>query len=401
MLLKTIAKNSEFTYGVHKDVLAEVVPDNAFTLLPQDKLLHALKHLDTGVMGSVRALNHLKELLRQAIAYGLTYKVEVVEGGRIRLVFAVYKRNKTNNEGRLSSKLSLGAGGHIEGDDVSYHVVREAEGDGIIPTPVIDMLETIDDSYIREYVEEVLLATRDGLDLTAGIVGAANATGFQKVGFVMDSKDEHGYVGNIHFGVVYALDAGNDTAAFEMREPQNEAIAWASAEDLQNDPLFHDPEVPFEPWSAMIVAQIKELEAYLLDTFHNIDRNVLTVNVDPADPEPERTVALARQAFEEAQAVDIRQQLESIAKEAWAKVTADSSLSVTTAASKVEELTADLINEKLGNFLTTYRVEVLPLQGQDEQGHFFEVNFTATDVAGENYSVPTKQHLVTVEASEA
>ena len=400
MLLKTIAKNSEFTYGVHKDVLAEVVADNAFTLLPQDKLLHALKHLDTGVMGSVRALNHLKELLRQAIAYGLTYKVEVAEGGRVRLVFAVYKRNKTNNEGRLSSKLSLGAGGHIEGDDVSYHSLQD--NDEIMVTSAIDMLETIDDSYIREYVEEVLLATRDGLDLTAGIVGAANATGFQKVGFVMDSKEEHGYVGNIHFGVVYALDAGQDTAAFEMREPQNEAIAWASAEELQTDAMFHDPEVPFEPWSAMIVAQIKELEAYLLDTFHNVDRNTLTVEVDPADPEPERTVALARQAFNEAQAVDIRQQLETIAKEAWATVTADTSLDVAGAAKAVEKLTNDVILEKLGQYIDSgFRVDVTPLAGQDQDGHFFTIDITATKLSGEVVEVPTKQYLVAVEASEA
>ena len=400
MLLKTIAKNSEFTYGVHKDVLAEVVADNAFTLLPQDKLLHALKHLDTGVMGSVRALNHLKELLRQAIAYGLTYKVEVVEGGRIRLVFAVYKRNKTNNEGRLSSKLSLGAGGHIEGDDVSYHSLQD--NDEIMVTSAIDMLETIDDSYIREYVEEVLLATRDGLDLTAGIVGAANATGFQKVGFVMDSKEEHGYVGNIHFGVVYALDAGQDTAAFEMREPQNEAIAWASAEELQTDVMFHDPEVPFEPWSAMIVAQIKELEAYLLDTFHNIDRNTLAVDVDPADPEPERTLALAQQAFNEAQAVDIRQQLEAIAKEAWATVTADTSLDIAGAAKAVEKLTIDVIKEKLGAFITDrFRVEVTPLAGQDQVGHFFTLDMNVTKLSGEIVDVPTKQYLVAVEASEA
>ena len=275
MLLTKLAKNSEFTYGVHKDVLADVAPDNAFTIMAQADLLVALKHLDQGVMGSVRALNHLKELLRQGIAYGLTYRVStdpvypILGAGSLKPViqFAVYKRNKRNNEGQLTSKLSLGAGGHIEGDDISYHLLRLENSDEVIPTGNIDMLETIDDSFVREYVEEVKLATPEGNDLTSAILGASSATGFQKVGFVMDSKPEPGYVGNIHFGVVYVQEAPAQVASFEMREPQNEAVAWATAEELQTLPLFTDPEVPFEPWSVMIVEQIQALEEYVFANF--------------------------------------------------------------------------------------------------------------------------------------
>lgn len=376
MLLQSLAKNAEFTYGVHKDVLAEIVPDNAFTMLPQLALQDALKKLDEGVMGSVRALNHRLELLRQGIAYGLTYKFELSLDQQVRLLFAVYKRNKRNNEGQLSSKLSLGAGGHIEGDDVSYHLIRPENSDAVTTSSAIDMLETLDDSYIREYSEEVSLGNAAGSDLTSAVLGVASsvATGFHRVGFVMDSQPEPGYVGNIHFGVVYVLDASNEVVSFEMREPQNEAIAWASAEDLLNDPLFQNPEAPFEPWSAMIVAQIKELETYILRTFHNI---------------------------EQYGTVSVTQMLESIAKEAWSKATVDTRISIADAKKKVEELTVDLINEKLGNVLASFRVEVLPLQGQDEKGHYFSVNLTATDVIGESYDVPTKQHLVEIEASEA
>lgn len=268
MFLKALAKNSEFTYGVHKDVLARVAPDNAFTIMEQEPLNKALRQLDDGVMGSVRALNHALELLRQGIGYGLTYRVDFTVPGAPRLLFAVYKRNKRNNEGQLSSKLSLGAGGHIEGDDLSYHVIKD--NDEIIPTQAIDMLETIDDSYIREYGEEVELASREDHDMTEALLGAANATGFQKVGFVMDSQPEPGYVGNIHFGVVYALEAPNDVASFQMREPQNEAVAWAGVDELQKNAMFNDPEVPFEPWSKMIVDQAKALEAYILNTFHKL-----------------------------------------------------------------------------------------------------------------------------------
>jgi predicted NUDIX family phosphoesterase len=387
MLVKALAKNSEFTYGVHKDVLAEVAPDNAFTMLDQGVLISALKHLDQGVMGSVRALNHKLQLLRQAIAYGLTYKVETTDECRLRLLFAVYKRNKTNGEGRLSSKLSLGAGGHIEGDDVSYHTIHD--NDELIPTSAIDMLETIDDSYIREYIEEVLLATRDGLDLTAGIVGAANTVGFQKVGFVMDSSPEPDYVGNIHFGVVYALDASNEVASFEMREPQNDAVAWASVDDLLNDPMFSNPETPFEPWSQMIVGQIKALEAYILSTFHNVDGTTREVPEEPV---------IATTTVD----IHIRTQLEEIAKAAWDSVTADTSISIAEAAKATEKLTVDLINEKLGAFITDkFRVEVTPLAGQDQEGHYFTVDLSVTKHDGETIEVNTKQHLVTTEASEA
>ena len=148
--------------------------------------------------------------------------------------------------------------------------------------------------------------------------------------------------------------------------------------------------------------RIKELEAYLLDTFHNIDRNTLHVEVDPADPDPERTIALARQVFNEAQAVDIRQQLEAIAKEAWATVTADTSLDIAGAAKAVEKLTIDVIKEKLGAFITDrFRVEVTPLAGQDQVGHFFTLDMNVTKLSGEIVDVPTKQYLVAVEASEA
>lgn len=422
MILEQHEKYSEMTYGVHAAILADIAPDNALTLMQPDELVAALKALDHGVMGARRSLITRFQLLKQAIGYGLTYRV--VFGDAPKLQFAVYKRNKLNSAKELQSVLSLCAGGHVEGEDLSYHIIKpKAEGEPHQTSGAVDMLETIDDSFAAEYIQEVRLADANNNDLTEGVVGAQMAKGFEKLGFVMDSKpNDPTYVGNIHFGVLYALEAPAEAVSFEMREKQNEGVAWADAEELVTNAGALEG-LSFEPWSQMIVDQIILIEGLILERWHGVKftpdevyarvqgfaklqlevlaKKGIVIDVDPADPDPVRTIQLTRQAFEEAQVVDIRQQLESIAKEAWAKVTADSSLSVTTAASKVEELTADLINEKLSNFLTSYRVEVLPLQGQDEQGHFFEVNFTATDTAGKNYSVPTKQHLVTVEASEA
>jgi len=265
MLLKTIPKGAEFTYGVHGPSLAAIVADNAFTLLPQEELHHRLCALDDITMGSVRGLNAKFELLRQGIGYILFYRIiQNLQQDRPRVVFMVYRRNKTNNEGQLTSKLSLGAGGHIEGYDVSYHMLSDA---GLLThTPLIDMNETTDDSVDREGGEEVKLFDKDNQDVTHYVMGEAKEAGFKKVGFVMDSKPEPGYVGNIHYGVVYAIDA-SEAVRFDMAEPQNDAVAWATADDLKNDTLFKDPEVPFEPWSKMIVDQIDAVEDYILTHF--------------------------------------------------------------------------------------------------------------------------------------
>lgn len=263
MLLTSIPKGAEFTYGVHGPSLAAIAPDNAFTLLPQEELYRKLREIDGIVMGSVRALNGKFELLRQGIGYTLFYRIVMVEGVR-RVKFMVYRRNKTNGEGRLASKLSLGAGGHIEGFDVSFHTIVEHEL--LTQTPIIDMHETTDDSVDREGNEEISLYNEAGDEITDIVMLDAKEAVFNKLGFVMDSKPEVGYVGNIHYGVVYAIDATLATR-FEMAEPQNDAVAWAGVEELQNDEMFKDPEVPFEPWSQMIVDQIAAVEDYILSHF--------------------------------------------------------------------------------------------------------------------------------------
>lgn len=266
MIVDKTEKNSEFTFGVHGPSLLKVAPDNAFTLVAPDGLKTKLRELDKAVMGSVRALNNEFELLRQGIVYGLTYRIDR-QSGAPRLLFAVYKRNKKNNEDQLISKLSLGSGGHIEPDDESVHLIHDKETDTLVPTAALDFREMLDTNFVREYVEEVSITTPEHGDITEGLLGNASVNGFQYAGFVMDSKPEAGYVGNVHFGVVAAIEAPFE-AAFEMKEPQNEAVAWASAEELVNGELFNDPEIPFEPWSKLIVIQIAQLEAYILRHFH-------------------------------------------------------------------------------------------------------------------------------------
>jgi predicted NUDIX family phosphoesterase len=266
MLLKSLPKHSELTYGIHAAILAEVAPDNAFTLVAPQELLAKLKELDKGVMGAVRSLIAKYSLLRQGIMYGLPYRVVSDGKGGRKLEFAVYKRNKQNGDGRLASKLSLGIGGHIEGEDLSYHQLVREDGE-VVETAVVDWYETQEDSFSREAMEEIHFAGSDGSDLTDIVVGLAFDKGFSKIGFVMDSNpDEPGYVGNTHFGVVCGLDTQRATS-FQMTEVMNEAVCWADADELISNPMFQDPEAPFEPWSQMIIAQIKAVEAHLLEHF--------------------------------------------------------------------------------------------------------------------------------------
>lgn len=269
MILKSVPKGAEFTYGVHGPSLAAIVPDNAFTLFPQSEMHTKLRELDAITMGSVRSLNTKFELLRQGIGYTLFYRIRPDDFGKLYVEFMVYRRNKTNGEGRLASKLSLGAGGHIEGFDVSYH--QTIDNELLVGTPLIDMDETTDDSVGREGSEEVKLFNKDDQDITGDIMVDAHDTtvgkAFNKIGFVMDSKpEEKGYVGNIHYGVVYAIDA-SEAVRFEMAEPQNDAVCWASALQLRTRNTFKDPECPLEPWSQMIVDQIDAVEDYILTHF--------------------------------------------------------------------------------------------------------------------------------------
>lgn len=256
MLLKSVPKHSEFTYGVHPSFVAEHLGLNAAIIMANEQeVIDTLKLLEPGMMGAVRSLIAKHDLLRQLIGYGLTFKAEPIVGG-YEIFFAVYKRNKSNGEGQLSSKFSLGVGGHGEHMDVSPHYLREEEGDGMIETGTLDLYETTDKSIDREYREEIKIIS-GGVDVTVGVNISR-----RPIGFVLDTKPTQlGYVGNHHFGTVYASQAPAG-AAFEMIETMNEAVCWASAEQLRNDPIFKGA-VPFEPWSQMLVDVIDKVEAAL------------------------------------------------------------------------------------------------------------------------------------------
>lgn len=247
-------KNAEFTFGVHGPSLLRWASDNQATIMTQEETEHVIYELGRAVMGSVRSLNEQFGLLRQAIMYSFIWRKHPELG----IQFFVYRRTKTNNEGQLAQRLSLGAGGHFEILDLSLH----DDLAGMHSTPIIDFAATSLNNYYRERDEEL-----NGDDLAEDVYDEPTLHGF-----VMDSKSTPGYVGNIHFGMLAGCRVLDVNIELGMKEPQNDAVGWFTAEELLGDlarggkvvgTQHGDGLVDYEPWSKLMIEKIKELEATL------------------------------------------------------------------------------------------------------------------------------------------
>ena len=257
-----VEKHSEFTYGVHPATVEAVLGLNVCRLAMEEGQVHAvLRELEYGVMGARRSLIAKFDLLRQYIGYGLSYRIVVNDQSERSVQLAVYKRNKTNGEGQLSSVLSLGIGGHGEHYDF-VSKLAQGEDESLEETGIKDLVESIDASFLRECAEEIEFFVDDRQIYDYSATSRA-------VGFVLDTKPEQlGYVGNHHFGVVYVTEVPA-MASFQMTESNNDAVCWASVVDLKLH-LQHGNQIDgpthaaFEPWSRMIIEQLDGLEEMLL-----------------------------------------------------------------------------------------------------------------------------------------
>lgn len=249
-IARTNEKNAEFTFGVHAPSLLALVPDNQATVMTQLETEETVHALGGAVMGSVRSLNEKFGLLRQAIMYSFIWRLHPEHG----VQFFVYRRTKRNNEGQLSQRLSLGAGGHFELTDIN----RLFDGKGDY-SQVVDLPGTCTENYYRERGEEV-----DGDDRTV-----SPYEGPTLHGFVMDSQPTPGYVGNIHFGVLAGCKVHNENIELQMKEAHNDAEGWFTPDELRaivdgdTKILGEGEEVNFEPWSKLMIVKIEDLVATL------------------------------------------------------------------------------------------------------------------------------------------
>lgn len=256
-----IQKHSEFTYGVHPLYVLKYLGDNFCSLeMGEDEVIEKLKLLETGVMGARRSIIKAHNLLRQGIVYALIFKHTQGPNGESDVLFGVYERNaknrQGNNESDLAMMLSLGSGGHIEQLDVNEHVV--SENGTIYGSGIIDLFETANNSLTREFEEEIKFQKNNLVHLPLNEIDP------QYVGFVLDTKpDVEGYVGNIHFGIVAAIEV-DPVVTFEMAEENNEAKGWMSVEDLQDYKKTFGENSQFEPWSEMIIAELPKLKHRIL-----------------------------------------------------------------------------------------------------------------------------------------
>lgn len=258
MLLSKVEKGAEFTYGVHSGYLASLVRDNQASIMIPSNATKVLRSLDNAVMGSVRKLNEDWGLFRQGIAYTLPF----TRNEKGELVYLVYCRKKSNNEGQLALKLSLAPGGHIERDDVNYHVLDAGNGKAT-ETPVIDFLAMLGSNLQRELGEEVKFTPSPAYWKPERDLAWYAASHAQPIGFVMDSQPKPGYVGNIHFGALYAAPLPGGTT-FEMAEKHNHGLGWYTARELvamaTGGLELEEGTAQFEPWSKLVIAEIAKVE---------------------------------------------------------------------------------------------------------------------------------------------
>jgi predicted NUDIX family phosphoesterase len=237
-----VADKSEFTYGVYPPHWHNVIGEGDVCRIDvaEDVMDLAIFKLGQGMMGATRSIIAKVDLLLQGIAYCPPVKV-VQEDGKSRVKIGVYVRNRYNNEGQLSQKLSIGLGGHIEHPDVRVFVVK-----GEL-TGKLDLQDTLFRSALREIHEEANFGTTWEVALNN-----------LPVGFVKDGAEFHepGYVGNHHFGAIYPVQV-RDGAEFNMVEKNNDAIGWFDAADLRLAEV--QTGAKFEPWSQMIIKEILAL----------------------------------------------------------------------------------------------------------------------------------------------
>lgn len=243
-------KNAEFTFGVHAPSLLELVPDNQATIFNQEQSEDIIFKLNRSVMGSVRSLNEKFGLLRQAIMYSFIWRLHPEHG----VQFFVYRRTKRNNEGQLSQRLSLGAGGHYELQDIVTYLIPNGD-----LTSIIDFPGSCAVNYYRERDEEV-----DGDDRTV-----SPYEGPTLHGFVMDSQPTPGYVGNIHFGMLAGCKVHNENIELSMKEAHNDVVGWMTPDELRSvvsgeTQIVREGEpANFEPWSKLMIEKIEDLVATL------------------------------------------------------------------------------------------------------------------------------------------
>ena len=268
MIVSQLAKNSEFTYGVHSGFLDALVKNNQASILGVEKTKVILRELDKAVMGSVRSLNNNLCLFRQGIAYSLPF----IFNENNEICFLVYERTKTNPEGKLAKKLSLAPGGHIEGIDLDYHILLNGNKEPIV-SQSIDFTQTLKQNLLREVTEEVIFGNdeyKEGSE-TLGNIACARS---EPIGFVLDSKDDPSYIGNVHFGVIYTTPVGGADTGFTMKEIQNNGVSFCNKEELKfyvevscKDPEVSDEITLFEPWSEYIINKLDEIEAIIRENW--------------------------------------------------------------------------------------------------------------------------------------
>lgn len=140
--------------------------------------------------------------------------------------FFAYQRGKGVGESRLAGNDSCGLGGHTDRADVVYADPEET---------VIDLRLSLNKAADRELAEE--------------LEGGVDRPHF--VGLLIDDANE---VGQVHIGVVYAVEAYDRDQDYTCKEAALQALGFFTPQELLARPKL-------ENWSQIMMNHVAQLEA--------------------------------------------------------------------------------------------------------------------------------------------
>jgi predicted NUDIX family phosphoesterase len=133
-----------------------------------------------------------------------------------------YHREKGVGEARLSSKSSIGVGGHIDGTDIAFS-----------ENGAIDLYESIELAARREIGEEFNVN--------------CNYASMTALGFITDDSN---LVGQVHLGVLLTCNLRGDMSTVKSKEDSLTLLGFRQVRDIVME--------TYEPWSQAALRFMKE-----------------------------------------------------------------------------------------------------------------------------------------------
>jgi len=296
--------DNEMIYGLHKGIFMEVFKEEHFGY--QDAMHGTFRVLEPGVMSGQRSFINNNEIIAPFVTYGITARGLPAIGdmlderafGRFsqpRVEYAIYKQRKVDGEGKEHFVLSIGISGFVTMNDVQGYFLAEPDNsNGLMLTlgcrvPQIDLQATLSRAIATNYSSIVNVATpciHGGIPYLERYAPTILEE-TQVIGFIRDGVRKPTYKGSPHLGCVYVVNAP-DASMVEFLDPDYTFMGWLDNDCLtglcllqevlddntktagnvifandrhgMEERIQHLINIPFEPWSALLIKENALLE---------------------------------------------------------------------------------------------------------------------------------------------